>query len=435
MRKLQMKRREFKGEITVFLSLVFVLLLSFIGGMLQSASIHITKSEKRADTKLALESVFAEYNSDMQKEYGIFAKLDGDETKLSRRLGFYGANNMEHHIQKIQFLTDGNGAAFYEQAIRSLGGEVTEAKELSAFSWEEQEQSVNHQLEDMLSETGQSLPEENNPIESVKRLKESGLLSIVLSEPETVSNRYVALEELPSHRKLSEGIGYATESSKSGAGQKAIFATYLTMHFPNYAENKKENSLFYEAEYLLEGYESDRENLEAVFQKISTIRTGINYAYLLTDQTKQAEAEGVAVTLCSLLLIPEASELMKQAILFAWAYGEGIQDLRALAEGKKVPIVKTRETWQLSLENLMKLGTEEEVKSSIEDAEGIGYKDYIYTFLLAENTERLCMRGLDLMELKLGIRVDGCVTAIQIQSTCEMQLKIRDTFLTEYQYQ
>ena len=129
----------------MFLSLVFVLLLSFIGGMIQSASIHITKSEKRADTKLALESVFAEYHTEMQKEYGIFAKLDGDETKLSRRLWFYGAKNMKHEIQKIQFLTDGNGKAFYEQAVRSMGGEAVDAKDVPVSSWEEQERDVNQQ--------------------------------------------------------------------------------------------------------------------------------------------------------------------------------------------------------------------------------------------------------------------------------------------------
>lgn len=368
----------------MFLSLVFVLLLSFIGGMIQSASIHITKSEKRADTKLALESVFAEYHSDMQKEYGIFAKLDGDETKFSRRLWFYGAKNMKHEIQKIQFLTDGNGEAFYEQAIRSLGGEVAATKEVPILSWEEQEENVNRQLNDILTETEQQLPTENNPIEVVKNLKKSSLLTIVLSEPETVSNRHVALEELPSHRNLAEGTGFATKSSKTGVGQKALFTTYLEMHFPDYTENQKENSLFYEAEYLLEGHESDQENLEAVFQKISVIRTGINYAYLLTDHTKQAEAETMAITLCSLLMFPEASELVKQAILFAWAYGEGICDLRTLAEGKKVPLVKTQETWQLSLENLMKLGTEEEVQTSIEEGEGISYGDYIKTFLLAK---------------------------------------------------
>lgn len=419
----------------MFLSMVFVLLLSFIGGMIQSASIHIAKSEKRADTMLALESVFAEYHSNMQEEYGIFAKLDGDKTKFSRRLWFYGAKNMKHDIQKMQLLTDGNGEVFYEQAIRSLGGEVPDAKEVSILPWEEQEKNINQQLDDMLLENQQSFPVENNPIEVVKNLKKSNLLAIVLSEPETVSNRYVVLEELPSHRSLATGTGFAIESSKSGVGQKALFVTYLKKHFPNYTENKTENSLFYEAEYLLEGGESDMENLEAVFRKISTIRTGINYAYLLTDQTKQAEAEALAIALCGLLLIPEATELVKQGILFAWAYGEGIQDLRVLAEGKKVPIVKSQETWQLSLENLMKLGTEEDVGATIGDEKGIGYEDYINTFLLSEKTEQLCMRALDLMELKLGIRVDGCVTGVQIHSTCEMQLGIQDTFLTEYKYQ
>lgn len=434
MRKLQMKRREFKGEITVFLSLVFVLLLSFIGGMIQSASIHITKSEKRADTKLALESVFAEYQSKMQEEYGIFAKLDGDETRLSRRLWFYGAKNMKHEIQKIQFLTDENGQAFYEQAIRAMGGNVDDAKEISILSWEEQEQDVKQQLDSMLNEAEQSLPTENNPIQIVENLKKSSLLTIVLENPETVSNRYVVLEELPSHRSLAEGTGF-TATSKSGVSQKALFTAYLVKYFPNYIENKTENSLFYEAEYLLEGQESDRENLESVLQKISVIRTGVNYAYLLTDQTKQAEAEAMAAGLSSLLLIPEATPLIKQAILFAWAYGEGIYDLRTLAQGKKVPITKTQETWQLSLENLMKLGTEEEALATIEDARGIGYEDHVKAFLLAEKTEQLCMRALDLMELKLGIRMDACVTYVQIKSTCEMQLGIQDTFLTEYKYQ
>ena len=85
---------QLKGEITVFLSLLLVVLLTFIGGMVQSASIHITKSMKRADTKLALESVFAEYQGKLLEKYDIFGKLDGDETKFSRRLWFYGANNM-----------------------------------------------------------------------------------------------------------------------------------------------------------------------------------------------------------------------------------------------------------------------------------------------------------------------------------------------------
>lgn len=430
-----MKRQEFKGEITVFLCLVFVLLLSFIGALIQSASIHITKSMKRADTRLALESVFAEYQKDMLEEYDLFVKLDGDEAGLSRRLWFYGAENIEHRIQKIQLLTDDKGQAFFNQAVRSMGGKAPENKEVSEVPWEEKAKEVNNELDSLLQEEGQSLPTENNPIETVKRVEKSSLLSLVISEPENISNRCVVLEGVPSHRILQTGTSNFLTGSKDGASQKLLFTAYLAEHFPDYTKDKKENALLYEAEYLLEGLKSDSENLEEVLKKILLIQTGKNYAYLLTDQTKQAEAETMALTLCSLLLVPEITELTKQAILFAWAYGEGIQDLRILTEGKRVPLIKTQETWQLSLENLLKLGTDEDIRPQTGETEGMSYGDYVKVFLMAEKTERLCMRALDLVELKLGIRVDECVTAVQIKSTCEMQRKVRDTFFTEYHYQ
>ena len=428
-------KEELKGEITVFLCLLLVVLLTFIGGMVQSASIHITKSMKRTDTKLALESVFAEYEGKLLDEYDIFAKLDGDEVKFSRRLWFYGAKDMEHKIQKIQFLTDNKGQAFYEQAIHSMGGEVKKVAEMTEISWEEEEQQVNLELDELLSETEVTLPKEENPLEWIKHLRKSSLLTLVLENPENLSNRYVKLEELPFHRNLAQGTGGFGEVSKKGVTQKALFASYLTEHFPHYQKNKEENSLFYEAEYLLCGKESDQDNLEAVFRKILTIRTGVNYVYLLTDQTKLAEAEGMAATLSALLMVPEATELVKQALLFSWSYGESMLELRTLTEGKRIPVIKTAETWQLDLGSLLKLGTEEEISASVEEENGMSYEDFITMFLLAENTDDLCMRALDLMELKLGIRVDGCVTAVEVKSTVELQRGIRDTFLSQYKYE
>lgn len=437
-----MKQQEFKvglrghlkGEITVFLTLLLVVLLTLIGAIVQSASIHITKSMKRAETKLALESVFAEYEIELLEKYDVFAKLDGDEAKFNRRLWFYGAKDMDHRIQKIQFLTDDKGQAFYEQAIRSMGGEVKKVTEVAEIPWEEEERRVSLELDELLSETEVTIPVEENPLEWIRHLRRSGLLALILSNPENLSNRYVVLEELPSHRSLAQGTGGFGEVSKSGVMQKALFATYLTEHFPHYLEKKEENSLFYETEYLLFGKESDRDNLEAVFRKILTIRTGVNYAYLLTDQAKLAEAGGMAATLSALLMIPEATELVKQALLFSWSYGESILELRSLMEGKKIPVIKSSENWQLDLDSLLKIGTEEEASSSFDDENGMGYEDFIKIFLIAENTDDLCMRALDLMELNLGIRMDGCVAAVEIKSTAVMQRGIRDTFLSRYQY-
>jgi len=430
-----MKQQVFKGEITAFLSLIFVLLLSLVGTMIQSASIHINKSMKRADTELAMESVFAEYNTKMLEEYDIFVRVGRDEKEISRRLWFYGAKNMEHNIQKIWLLTDNHGQSFYQQAVRSMGGEVEEIQTSPERSYEKEEQKVVGALEEILVEEGQSLPWENNPIELVKQLKQQSLLGLVLPHPEKLSNRYVKLEELPSHRSLHQGTENLGNSVNGNGAEKLLFTAYLTEHFPDYTKGSTVHSLFYEAEYLLCGCSSDEENLEAVAKKLLTVRTTANYTYLLTDQVRQAEAETMALGLCSLLTAPVATTLVKQAILFAWAYGESILDLRVLFRGERIPLVKTNENWQLQLTSLFQLGTLEEIGEEGGAAEGLSYGDYIHIFLFAEDKEALCMRALDLLELNLGIRVDGCVTALEIKSTYKMQRGIIDTFLTDYQYE
>ena len=58
-----------KGEITVFLSLVFLLLLTLVGALLESASIQLAKNERRADAGRAVESAFAEYQKDLLERY------------------------------------------------------------------------------------------------------------------------------------------------------------------------------------------------------------------------------------------------------------------------------------------------------------------------------------------------------------------------------
>ena len=113
-------------------------------------------------------------------------------------------------------------------------------------------------------------------------------------------------------------------------------------------------------EYILAGRQSDRENLEAVANKLVLLRFVPNYLYLQTNSTRQAEARAAAGTLCTLLAVPAVTEAAAQGILLAWAYGESVMDVRTLLNGKKIAVVKDDASWQLSLSGLMKLGTEED---------------------------------------------------------------------------
>ena len=91
--------------------------------------------------------------------------------------------------------------------------------------------------------------------------------------------------------------------------------------------------------------------------QLMLIRMLANYSYLLTDTAKQKEVELAVGVLCTLISVPEITETVKQAVLFAWAYGESVVDVRGLLEGKKVPLVKSSGTWKLQLNQLGNLAT------------------------------------------------------------------------------
>ena len=190
----------------------------------------------------------------------------------------------------------------------------------------------------------------------------------------------------------------------------------------------------YEQEYLLGGLGSDQENLEAVCKKIMNIRMISNYTYLLTDSVKQAEAQTMALTLCSLISMPALTEVVKHALLFAWAYGESIVDVRVLLKGKKVPLAKTSDSWQLQLSNLSALGTEQEVVTEKDMGRGLSYQDYLKALFLLESREILSMRCLDLVEGNLHLKTDQCMTKVEIKSVAHLRRGIQDSYTTMYGY-
>ena len=75
-----------KGEITAFLSLVFLLLLTLVGALLESASIQLAKNERRADAGRAVESAFAEYQKDLLEYFDNVYPEIGKEIETTKQL-------------------------------------------------------------------------------------------------------------------------------------------------------------------------------------------------------------------------------------------------------------------------------------------------------------------------------------------------------------
>ena len=98
-----------KAEITAFLSLLFVLLVSFVLGILEISVIHTSKNMSRLSADRAVFSVFGEYQEKLLEDYHIFA-IEGSygtgdytEDRMIGRMHYYGTESMEHEITEFSF--------------------------------------------------------------------------------------------------------------------------------------------------------------------------------------------------------------------------------------------------------------------------------------------------------------------------------------------
>ena len=447
-----------KGELTVFLSIVFVLMISFISGIIQASSIQAEKNLARLETDRAVYSVFGEYQKELLEQYHIFG-LEGSygtgsytEDNLISRMHYYGTDGTEHEITGIQYLTDDHGQAFREQVLTYMEqtkgiGLIRELTGLTA-EWEEQE-IQGKEMEEIQEETAEQMEEvsdlleteedtgtggqeqiSENPFTFMEKISQYGIVSVVLPEDMVISEKTVDLEAQASYRNLRSGRGsFPSRTGMDGIEEKLLFDEYLAESFTNAvpeeedAGAEKDRSLDYEIEYILAGRSSDEENLESVLFRIFLIRMALNYTFLLTDTEKQGEAELLALAISAVLLMPEAVEGVKQLVIAAWAAGESVVDIRTLLSGKRTALVKTSENWQTSLSSLFRLGDDSRQEGS-DIQGGICYKDYLRMLLFLENTDEITMRALDRAEENLRteqqldhFRADQCITRLRMDNT------------------
>lgn len=449
-----------KGEVTAFLSILFLLFLSLTATIIESASVQITKNKRRADVERAVESVFAEYQKDLLEEYDVFA-LDSTyesgifaEKNLLDRMEFYGAGKGTYKVEKIQLLSDDFGRAFREQVItyvkqksgignvEELAGTTTEWEEQEREQevYEEEGKEVTGSLEQSLKEAEQQLPEKDNPLGIFSEIKTKGMLWMTVPKEMNVSEKAVTLKELPSKRKLRKGRGtFKTREEKSKTMSKLYFTSYLLEKFSAADKPDEKKKLSYELEYVIGGKESDRENLDIVVAKLVGMRFPANYGFLLSDSVKKAEAETMAAALAGVIALPALIGVIKQAILLAWAFGESIMDVRSLLEGGKVELIKNQENWKLQLSSLLEIGKEDiDVQK---DERGLSYREYLRMLLFLQKEEECTMRSLDIVEMNIRqkkgevFKIDSCVSKLEIQSICKIRERITYRFSTLYGYQ
>lgn len=443
-----------KGELTAFLSLIFILLVSFIPAMIESAYIQTAKNQSRLDVDRAIFSIFGEYQKELLEEYELFGfdasygSGEFSQDLIRNRLAYYGCMGIQQEITDIQFLTDDHGQAFREGVISYMESKsgIGAFRELTGWTQEWIEQSVSGEeisgsLDAMLEENGSLLPEEAGDL--TESVSGGNFLSFVLPRGFALSGKTITQSEQVSVR--TNNTGWGTFPMLQGLGnleEKMLFQQYAIDKFSSAVELKSENrNLDYEVEYLICGNASDAENLKEIVSKLLLFRLAMNYMYLQTDAGKQQEAALMATAISVALLNPEAEPVICQLLLVLWAFGESILDLRSLLDGRKVAFYKSDASWQLSIASLFSLGSSEDGMEGADQEEGIGYTQYLQILLCLKSTDQLTMRALDRIEQNLIIeknlahfRIDTCVAKIKISNTAEIGAGYQYDFPVYYGY-
>ena len=273
-----------KGEITAFLSLVFVLTVSFVLGILEISIIQTSKSMSRLNVDRAVFSIFGEYNSKLFSDYHIFAiegsygTGDFSEDRLTGRMRYYGTAGIEQEIKGVQYLTDLNGQAFREQVlqymeeryglsiIRDFTGLTSrwEDQAIQGEDMEDKEKSILDSVNDLMenaqfpeendsgdagenavpdsADTEIMLPEgkadveklaEGGPFTCIEKIEKSGILSVVMPEDMELSGLGINSDTQVSCRNLNTGRGtFPVRKGTDGPEERLLFNEYILNNLP-----------------------------------------------------------------------------------------------------------------------------------------------------------------------------------------------------------
>ena len=477
-----MNYRQVKGSITLFAGMTFMLVLQCIFTILEGGRMLELRKVAALNADAGIESVFAEYCVPLWEDYHLLAcdlandagdidldriteRLEGittsnfayGETTLlgSPRINFLRMEQDRIDYDRYTLLTDCQGRV-YEAAVsaymkQNLPYEVVNKITDSYHTMKGVEQNDSYDsnqisnaldsLENAKKEAqnktelkkdngvaaGDKLPDINdipdppkeNPLEVVEGVQTKGILSQVLPSGTKVSSKSVANKNLVSKR--ARIVGKNPKEPSNSLTDKALVEQYLVKYMSNYVETISGRELNYELEYILAGKSTDEENLKSTVLRIMATREAANFAYLMTDVSKQAEAYSMALAIGGASANPAVVEAVKIGILTSWAYCESILDLRTLLSGERIPIVKTPATWTSTLSKIGELlSGYAKAKSS---AVGLNYTDYVGTMLMLQSTEKISYRAMDLQELTIR-KKDGYQNFRMDQAMCNMDMTV-----------
>ena len=439
-----------KGSITIFALLSMMLVASMLLALLEASRFHQIKGLANLQTQVALESVFAEYNTYLWEEYRILAcsqksvleKVEsyGNEQIVEKNEGinFFQFRVKDTELNGYTRLTDGDGTAFIQAAAaymednflyetaKNIYGQyegIREIQSQSQYSFQDVANALNQLKDSQNQRTRKQSRNSVNILEWIQTIYNKGVLSLVLEEESAISEKSIDVTDKVSERKMPESYNPTIEEVNWYT--RVLFQQYMLTYLSNYRNDKK-HALDYEVEYVLMGKDSDIENLKGTITQLMTIRAVCNFLYLSNSVTRQEQAGGLAISIAGASANPILIEIVKTAIVTAWAFAESILDVRTLLSGGKISLLKSDNSWTLDIDAITKL--EEDFLKAKNCNDGLEYKDYMGILLLLQDDNTMAMRVMDVQEETLREKYEN-------ESICMEDWITEAKVSVRYQYQ
>ncbi len=464
------KQSDQDGQITVFVSLVFFLILGVgilvFGGMREY--LMTTFAEEAFD--LAGEDVLASYDKEMYSRYHLFVLDPREKTYMTNDV----KNGMNHMLngsdffgeisEEIQLVSQENplqhqGKAVLKQIKRwEITHGITEIQNLLSrlLKSTEKKEDVTYALDQCLNTDGeeeedqtddqsvdehegtntadiegeevrQKWKEWKKTLEDIFKL---GVLYYAVDDTNTLSNLNLEKDSHTPSRKIGAdsiffdlnslsltgfsnlknlyGKGVSVDENSPLLKEDYYLIPYIFDHFTYFGkeDSEKAHCLKYEIEYLIGGKTEDKANLKNVANQLFLLRFMVNYGYAMSNANIKSEAETMALALTGILGFPEAEKAVSSLLIASLAYGESLLEVRALMRGKKVALTKKSENWNTGFHNVI-----QKVRTKAEIitvADGVDYGNYLAGMMVIRSGSRkLLYRMMDLMQANVALVEPG----------------------------
>ena len=249
----------------------------------------------------------------------------------------------------------------------------------------------------------------------IENMVNQGLLELVIPPERQVSTVMLNLTDAPSKEKENPG-----ETDRLNLITRVLVDEYCARHFANFVSapgfwiGKEEGTADsralrqqYQMEYLLTGGEDDRSNLADAVKQVLMVRSGLNLIHILSDSQKREEAKALALVITGALGLTPLVEITSFFIMGVWALGESIVDVQTLLEGRKVPLLKSREDWALGVEQLLRMGQSRGSSVTSGGGKGLDYAGYLKLLLLLVPSGQKYYRMMDVMQMDIRLEQGG----------------------------